>query len=297
MEKDSRKNQKIHKNVGIFKSTIERKTRIKIREKENRLGRSLTREEKAKLRHKVTHDFQTQLAVRIGAVSLIGLTFFSAGKMLNEGSGRIEGVTQENPESVTVDVNNFKEGLKVVGLGDDGVLLVQNEDGQDVQITNQNVNAIKEQNDIIAQREAQIQQIRDDIKNIKNEKDAIEYMKKTFREQYKIDNGVEIAGNIKIYTKSWDSNPNTKEEVIVEKASGEIIESWNERDNQDNSISKVLGILLETEKLRLYYQQNSPDSYMSRKGGEKDQLADFIIRAKGLDEQTQQVDGMEPGEY
>ncbi len=296
MEKDSRKNQKIHKNVGIFKSTIERKTRIKIREKENRLGRSLTREEKAKLRHKVTHDFQTQLAVRIGAVSLIGLTFFSAGKMLNEGSGRIEGVTQENPESVTVDVNNFKEGLKVVGLGDDGVLLVQNEDGQDVQITNQNVNAIKEQNDIIAQREAQIQQIREDIKNIKNEKDAIEYMKKTFREQYKIDNGVEIAGNIKIYTKSWDSNPNTKEEVIVEKASGEIIESWNERDNQDNSISKVLGILLETEKLRLYYQQNSPDSYMSRKGGEKDQLADFIIRAKGLDEQTQQVDGMEPGE-
>ena len=38
MEKDSRKNQKIHKNVGLFKSTIERKTRIKIREKENRLG-------------------------------------------------------------------------------------------------------------------------------------------------------------------------------------------------------------------------------------------------------------------
>ena len=36
MEKDSRKNQKIHKNVGLFKSTIERKTRIKIREKENR---------------------------------------------------------------------------------------------------------------------------------------------------------------------------------------------------------------------------------------------------------------------
>ena len=32
MEKDSRKNQKIHKNVGLFKSTIERKTRIKIRE-------------------------------------------------------------------------------------------------------------------------------------------------------------------------------------------------------------------------------------------------------------------------
>ena len=130
MEKDSRKNQKIHKNVGLFKSTIERKTRIKIREKENRLGRSLTREEKAKLRHKVTHDFQTQLAVRIGAVSLIGLTFFSAGKMLNEGSGRIEGVSQENDNSVTIQANNFREGLKVVGLGDEGILIVQDENGK-----------------------------------------------------------------------------------------------------------------------------------------------------------------------
>ena len=113
MEKDSRKNQKIHKNVGLFKSTIERKTRIKIREKENRLGRSLTREEKAKLRHKVTHDFQTQLAVRIGAVSLIGLTFFSAGKMLNEGSGRIEGVSQENDNSVTFKLITLEKVLKL----------------------------------------------------------------------------------------------------------------------------------------------------------------------------------------
>ena len=38
MEKDSRKNQKIHKNVGLFKSTIERKTRIKIRENFNQVN-------------------------------------------------------------------------------------------------------------------------------------------------------------------------------------------------------------------------------------------------------------------
>ena len=169
MEKDSRKNQKIHKNVGLFKSTIERKTRIKIREKENRLGRSLTREEKAKLRHKVTHDFQTQLAVRIGAVSLIGLTFFSAGKMLNEGSGRIEGVSQENDNSVTIQANNFREGLKVVGLGDEGILIVQDENGQDVQITNENVKSIKEQNDLMAQREAERNKIKEDIKSIGSE--------------------------------------------------------------------------------------------------------------------------------
>ena len=143
-----------------------RKTRIKIREKENRLGRSLTREEKAKLRHKVTHDFQTQLAVRIGAVSLIGLTFFSAGKMLNEGSGRIEGVSQENDNSVTIQANNFREGLKVVGLGDEGILIVQDENGQDVQITNENVKSIKEQNDLMAQREAERNKIKEDMQEL-----------------------------------------------------------------------------------------------------------------------------------
>ena len=242
MEKDSRKNQKIHKNVGLFKSTIERKTRIKIREKENRLGRSLTREEKAKLRHKVTHDFQTQLAVRIGAVSLIGLTFFSAGKMLNEGSGRIEGVSQENDNSVTIQANNFREGLKVVGLGDEGILIVQDENGQDVQITNENVKSIKEQNDLMAQREAQRQQIRDDVKNIHSENDALEYMKKLYREQYKINNGREIAGNIQIYLKNTDLNRSTIEEIIVEKANGELIESWNEKNNEDNSVGQIGGL-------------------------------------------------------
>ena len=297
MEKDSRKNQKIHKNVGLFKSTIERKTRIKIREKENRLGRSLTREEKAKLRHKVTHDFQTQLAVRIGAVSLIGLTFFSAGKMLNEGSGRIEGVSQENDNSVTIQANNFREGLKVVGLGDEGILIVQDENGQDVQITNENVKSIKEQNDLMAQREAQRQQIRDDVKNIHSENDALEYMKKLYREQYKINNGREIAGNIQIYLKNTDLNRSTIEEIIVEKANGELIESWNEKNNEDNSVGQIGGLLVEVEQLRRYYRDNSPDSYLSRKGGGKDQLADFLIRAKGLnEEQIQKSEGMEPGE-
>ena len=297
MEKDSKKNQKIHKNVGLFKSTIERKTRIKIREKENRLGRSLTREEKAKLRHKVTHDFQTQLAVRIGAVSLIGLTFFSAGKMLNEGSGRIEGVSQENDNSVTIQANNFREGLKVVGLGDEGILIVQDENGQDVQITNENVKSIKEQNDLMAQREAQRQQIRDDVKNIHSENDALEYMKKLYREQYKINNGREIAGNIQIYLKNTDLNRSTIEEIIVEKANGELIESWNEKNNEDNSVGQIGGLLVEVEQLRRYYRDNSPDSYLSRQGGEKDQLADFLIRAKGLnEEQIQKSEGMEPGE-
>lgn len=299
MEKDSRKNQKIHKNVGLFKSTIERKTRIKIREKENRLGRSLTREEKAKLRHKVTHDFQTQLAVRIGAVSLIGLTFFSAGKMLNEGSGRIEGVSQENDNSVTIQANNFREGLKVVGLGDEGILIVQDENGQDVQITNENVKSIKEQNDLMAQREAERNKIKEDIKSIGSEKDTLEYMKKFYKEQYAKTNGKELPGNITIEFFNRDLNPTTIEEIVVKDARGEVVDSWKDSvESKDGStLSTIGGLLMQIEQLRKYYRDSSPDSYLSRKGGEKDQLAEFLIKASGLEEQqNQKSEGMEPGE-
>lgn len=299
MEKDSRKNQKIHKNVGLFKSTIERKTRIKIREKENRLGRSLTREEKAKLRHKVTHDFQTQLAVRIGAVSLIGLTFFSAGKMLNEGSGRIEGVSQENDNSVTIQANNFREGLKVVGLGDEGILIVQDENGQDVQITNENVKSIKEQNDLMAQREAQRNKIKEDIKGIGSEKDTLEYMKKFYKEQYAKTNGKELPGNITIEFFNRDLNPTTIEEIVVKDARGEVVDSWKDSvESKDGStLNTIGGSLMQIEQLRKYYRDSSPDSYLSRKGGEKDQLAEFLIKASGLEEQqNQKSEGMEPGE-
>ena len=299
MEKDSRKNQKIHKNVGLFKSTIERKTRIKIREKENRLGRSLTREEKAKLRHKVTHDFQTQLAVRIGAVSLIGLTFFSAGKMLNEGSGRIEGVSQENDNSVTIQANNFREGLKVVGLGDEGILIVQDENGQDVQITNENVKSIKEQNDLMAQREAERNKIKEDIKSIGSEKDTLEYMKKFYKEQYAKTNGKELPGNITIEFFNRDLNPTTIEEIVVKDARGDVVDSWKDSvESKDGStLSTIGGSLMQIEQLRKYYRDSSPDSYLSRKGGEKDQLAEFLIKASGLEEQqNQKSEGVEPGE-
>lgn len=299
MEKDSRKNQKIHKNVGLFKSTIERKTRIKIREKENRLGRSLTREEKAKLRHKVTHDFQTQLAVRIGALSLVGLTFFSAGKMLNEGSGRIEGVSQENDNSVTIQANNFREGLKVVGLGDEGILIVQDENGQDVQITNENVKSIKEQNDLMAQREAERNKIKEDIKSIGSEKDTLEYMKRFYKEQYAKTNGKELPGNITIEFFNRDLNPTTIEEIVVKDARGEVVDSWKDSvESKDGStLSTIGGSLMQIEQLRKYYRDSSPDSYLSRKGGEKDQLAEFLIKASGLEEQqNQKSEGMEPGE-
>ena len=262
-------------------------------DKANRLGRPLTKEEKSKIRHKVTHDFRTRLAIKTGALALAGFTLFSTGKMLGEGSGKIEGVTQENPKSVIVDANQFRESIKVVGLGDDGVLLVQDENGQDVQITNQNISDIKTQNDLSAQREAQIQQINEDIKSIDSKEDVLEYIKKFYKGQYAKNNGKEIAGNITI--EFSNKNSLADEEIVVKKANGEVIEFWNGKNNEDTTLNKISGILFQMEDLREYYRNGSQDSYLSRQGGEKDKLIQAVLRANGLDE-NQKSEGMEPGE-
>lgn len=296
MEKNSKRNEKIHKNVGLFKGAIERKANQEIRKKEYNLKRPLTAQEKAKVRHKVAHNFKTQLAVKVGAVSLVGLTIFSTGKMLGEGSGKVEGVTQENSESVTVDANKFKESIKVVGLGDEGVLLVQDENGQDVQITNQNVNDIKAKNDLNVQREAERKQIRDEIKNISSATDTLEYMKKFYKEQYAKNTGKELAGNISIEFFNRDNNPETIEEILVKKANGETIDSWNGTENENSTLSEITGPLMMIEDMRKEYVRNANcNEYLGKEGGKKDQLSNVIIRVNGL-EDNQKSEGFEPGE-
>ncbi len=296
MEKNSKRNEKIHKNVGLFKGVIERKANQEIRKKEYNLKRPLTAQEKARVRHKVAHNFKTQLAVKVGAASLVGLTIFSTGKMLGEGSGKIEGVTQENSESVTVDANKFRESIKVVGLGDEGVLLVQDENGQDVQITNQNVNDIKAKNDLNVQREAERKQIRDEIKNISSATDTLEYMKKFYKEQYAKNTGKELAGNISIEFFNRDNNPETIEEILVKKASGETIDSWDGIENENSTLSEIAGPLMMIEDMRKEYVRNANcNEYLGKEGGKKDQLSNVIIRVNGL-EDNQKSEGFEPGE-
>ena len=296
MEKNSKRNEKIHKNVGLFKGVIERKANQEIRKKEYNLKRPLTAQEKARVRHKVAHNFKTQLAVKVGAASLVGLTIFSTGKMLGEGSGKIEGVTQENSESVTVDANKFRESIKVVGLGDEGVLLVQDENGQDVQITNQNVNDIKAKNDLNVQREAERKQIRDEIKNISSATDTLEYMKKFYKEQYAKNNGKELAGNISIEFFNKDANPDTIEEILVKKADGETIDSWDGKENENSTLSEIAGPLMMIEDMRKEYVRNANcNEYLGKEGGKKDQLSNVIIRVNGL-EDNQKSEGFEPGE-
>ena len=77
------------------------------------------------------------------------------------------------------------------------------------------------------------------------------------------------------------------------------MDSWKDSvESKDGStLSTIGGSLMQIEQLRKYYRDSSPDSYLSRKGGEKDQLAEFLINASGLEEQqNQKSEGMEPGE-
>ena len=77
------------------------------------------------------------------------------------------------------------------------------------------------------------------------------------------------------------------------------MDSWKDSvESKDGStLSTIGGSLMQIEQLRKYYRDSSPDSYLSRKGGEKDQLAEFLIKASGLEEQQiQKSEGMEPGE-
>ena len=79
----------------------------------------------------------------------------------------------------------------------------------------------------------------------------------------------------------------------------QVVDSWKDSvESKDGStLSTIGGSLMQIEQLRKYYRDSSPDSYLSRKGGEKDQLAEFLIKASGLEEQqNQKSEGMEPGE-
>lgn len=290
MERNTKKNKKIHKNVGLFKSAIESEVIKEIQAFEGRLKRTATDKEKARIRHNVTHSFKTRLAVRVGSLALVGALSFSAGAMLNEGSGRIEGVTQENEESVTVDSKNFRDGIKVVGLGDDGILVVQDGNGQDVQVTNENIQDIKEQNDINAQREAQINQIKEDIKNIKNKEDTLEYMKKFYKEQYNQATGKQlITISIEFYS--------TTKEIVVKDASGTIIDSWSPTEKNEGVLAENYNAINKIEELRIGYRNadgKNIEQFLSKDGGLKEQVVDSIIEAKGLnEEQTKQMEDSE----
>lgn len=287
MEKDSNKNRKIHKNVGKFKSSIEQKVKYEIWKKENRLKRALTPKEKADIRHKVAHDKRTQFAVRIGSLALVGVAAFSAGKMLGEGSGRIEGVTKEdNTITVNADANKFREEIKIPSQeSNEGVLYVG-----ETPIGREDIEHIQDQLNIVAQQEAQRAQIKEDVYNIKTKEDALEYMKKFYIEQYAEQTGSQI-NNISITFYNKDLNGNSIEEIEVKDGNGNIIDSLSGNENIAGVLKENYGAMMSLENLRKEYVKadgKDINEFLAKSGGVKEQVYNSIIDAKGLNEQVNQ---------
>lgn len=287
MEKDSNKNRKIHKNVGKFKSSIEQKAKYIIWKEENRLSRALTPEEKAKIRHKVAHDRRTQLAVRIGSLALVGVTAFSAGKMLGEGSGKIEGVTKEDSTiTINADANKFREEIKIPSQeSNEGVLYVG-----ETPIGREDIEHIQNQLDIVAQQEAQRAQIKEDIDNIKTKEDTLEYMKRFYIEQYAEKTGKQI-NNISITFSNKDLNGNSIEEIEVKDGNGNIIDSLSGTKDIAGVLKGNYEAMESLENLREQYVNadgKDINEFLAKSGGVKEQVYNSIIDAKGLNEQVNQ---------
>ena len=88
----------------------------------------------------------------------------------------------------------------------------------------------------------------------------------------------------------------TIEEILVKKANGETIDSWNGPENENSTLSEITGPLMMIEDMRKEYVRNANcNEYLGKEGGKKDQLSNVIIRVNGL-EDNQKSEGFEPGE-
>ena len=126
---------------------------------ENKLGRKLTKKESEKLQSKILKSYALRFVAGIGATFMLG----SAVYKLGEGTGRIEGVSQDENRNVIVDTSELENGtnLHVQGQSDREMFV----NGLKIDIGSieeqANENAMKEVEQ--QKREEMIQQIKNDI--------------------------------------------------------------------------------------------------------------------------------------
>ena len=175
MEKNMRRNQKIHRNVGFFK----RKYDEKKHDLEDKLGRKLTKKESEKLQNKVLKSYALRLVAGIGAAFMLG----SAVYKLGEGSGRIEGVTQGDGK-VMVDTSDLENGNELHVNGQSNREMFVNNLKIDIGSIEDkaNENAMKEAEQ--QKREEMIQQIKNDIAGFQTKEDVLNYMKNLYKTEY-----------------------------------------------------------------------------------------------------------------
>ena len=260
MEKNMRRNQKIHRNVGFFK----RKYDEKKHDLEDKLGRKLTKKESEKLQNKVLKSYALRLVAGIGAAFMLG----SAVYKLGEGSGRIEGVTQDENSNVIVDTSELENdtNLHVQGQSDREMFV----NGLKIDIGSieeqANENAMKEAEQ--QKREEMIQQIKNDIAGFQTKEDVLNYMKNLYKTEYNKENGQILNDFGIIFTqdgtiKTIDSETNSIIEQVSNGANVKSDNSWYRATENSEVLLDLYNPMQQLENLRKEYNRESGKEYLA----------------------------------
>ena len=291
MEKNMRRNQKIHRNVGFFK----RKYDEKKHDLENKLGRKLTKKESEKLQNKVLKSYALRLVAGIGAAFMLG----SAVYKLGEGSGRIEGVTQEDGK-VMVDTSDLENGNELHVNGQSNREMFVNNLKIDIGSIEDkaNENAMK---DVEQQkREEMIQQIKNDIAGFQTKEDVLNYMKNLYKTEYNKENGQILNDFGIIFTqdgtiKTIDSETNSIIEQVSNGANVKSDNSWYRATENSEVLLNLYGPMQQLENLRKEYNRESGKEYLAQYVDP--QVVDSLVKYyDNQQEKANESQGMEIGD-
>ncbi len=260
MEKNMGKKQKSQRNVGFFTRTYHKRKH----DLEDKLGRKLTKQESEKLQNKVLKSYALRFVAGIGATFMLG----SAVYKLGEGSGRIEGVSQDENSNVIVDTSELENGtnLHVQGQSDREMFV----NGLKIDIGSieeqANENAMKEAEQ--QKREEMIQQIKNDIAGFQTKEDVLNYMKNLYKTEYNKETGQKLNDFGIIFTqdgtiKTIDSETNS---IIEQVSNGTNVKSdntWYRATENSEVLLDLYNPMQQLENLRKEYNRESGKEYLA----------------------------------
>mgnify|MGYP004557691697 CR=1 FL=1 len=167
MEKNSRKNQIKHKRVGLLKGMYDNE----IKKFERRNGVKPNKEQRKAIQNKVLKNVGIRVIAGVGAVFMIG----SGVKRLSSG-----GVTIEEPKN--------GESVSTENTGNTG------KDFRDSLVVDENEMANEEK---LSKRDQLLNQVKEDIGELKSSDDVLNYMKKIYGTEYRKATGT-ILDNFKL---------------------------------------------------------------------------------------------------
>lgn len=231
---------------------------------ENKLGRKLTKKESEKLQSKILKSYALRFVAGIGATFMLG----SAVYKLGEGTGRIEGVSQDENRNVIVDTSELENGtnLHVQGQSDREMFV----NGLKIDIGSieeqANENAMKEVEQ--QKREEMIQQIKNDIAGFQTKEDVLNYMKNLYKTEYNKETGQMLNDFGIIFTqdgtiKTIDSETNS---IIEQVSNGTNVKSdntWYRATENSEVLLDLYNPMQQLENLRKEYNRESGKEYLA----------------------------------